>query len=293
MERYGVIYKITNNVNNKIYIGQTIHSFDKRYCNDLYKYTKNDYLKRAIEKYGIENFDIDKEFYIAYSKEELDEKEKEFIEQFKSNNKEYGYNYLSGGHNGTHNEESKKKIGEAQKGELNHMFGKYGKDNPKYTRVPCACSYCGGPIEVLKCNIKRSKHHYCSVECKNKNHANIIKKKPSTKIEVECSNCAKKFFKYPSQVEGKKHLYCSRECQAEHYKITNLGKDNPNSGNGEKIKGGNNGRAKKVHCITTGEIFQCARDAEIKYSITRGLVGACCRGEQRTSNGMEWEYINN
>jgi hypothetical protein len=30
MERYGVIYKITNNVNGKIYIGQTIHSFDKR-----------------------------------------------------------------------------------------------------------------------------------------------------------------------------------------------------------------------------------------------------------------------
>ncbi len=293
MERYGVIYKITNKINNKTYIGQTIFSFDERYCGDVYKYTHNDYLKRAIKKYGIENFAIDKEFYIAYSKNELDKKEQELIKQFKSNNKRYGYNYLSGGHNGKHNEESKKKIGEAQKGELNHMFGKYGKDNPKYTRVPCTCSYCGKPIEVLKCNIKRSKHHYCSVECKNKNHANIIKKKPSAKIEVECSNCAKKFLKYPSQVEGKKYLYCSRECQAEHYKITNLGKDNPNSGNGGKVKGGKNGRAKKVLCITTGEIFECARDAEIKYSISRGLVAACCRGEQKTSKGMEWRYLDN
>jgi group I intron endonuclease len=293
MKRYGVIYKITNNINNKIYIGQTIHTFDKRYWNNLYKYTHNIYLKRAIKKYGIENFHIDKEVYIAYSKEELDKKEKELIKLYKCNNKKYGYNYLSGGHNGTHNAESRKKISEAQKGQLNHMYGKYGKENPKYSRVPMNCSYCGKEIEVLKSNIKRSKHHYCSIECKKKDHKNIIPKKQSAKIEVKCSNCDKTFMKYPSQIKGKKYIYCSRECQAEHYKILNKGDNNPNSGNGEKIKGGKNGRAKKVLCITTGEIFESARDAEIKYSISRGLVQACCRKEQKTSKGMEWEYINN
>lgn len=292
MERYGIIYKITNKINGKTYIGQTIFSFDERYCGNIYKYTHNDYLKRAIKKYGIENFEVDKEFYIAYSKEELDKKEQEFIKKFKSNNKKYGYNYLSGGHNGQHNEESKKKIGEAQKGELNHMFGKYGKDNPKYTRVPSVCSYCGKHIEVLKCNIKRSKHHYCSVECKKLDHKNIIKKS-NIKIGVKCSNCNKDFFKFPSEIKDKKHLYCSRKCQYEHYKQINVGENNPNSNNGEKIKGGKNGRAKKVLCITTGEIFECARDAEIKYSISRGLVQACCRGAQKTSKGMEWRYLDN
>ena len=291
MKPYGVIYKITNKVNNKVYVGQTTHTFRKRYFNNLYKYTHNDYLKRAIEKYGIDNFEIEYEFYIAKTKEELDTKEKEFIKQFKCNNKRFGYNYLSGGHNGTHNEESRAKIGNAQKGELNHMFGKFGKENLKYTRVPKVCSTCGIPIEVLKCNLKRSKYHYCSVECKNKNHSNITKNKRNSKIEVKCSNCSNMVTRFPSQIKSRKYVYCSRECQSEHYKLRNLGEGNPNSGNGAKIKGGNNGRAKKVRCIETGEIFSCTRDAENKYSLSRGLVASCCRGDQKTSNGMRWEYI--
>ena len=31
LEVYGVIYKITNKVNNKVYIGQTTRCFNKRY----------------------------------------------------------------------------------------------------------------------------------------------------------------------------------------------------------------------------------------------------------------------
>lgn len=36
--------------------------------------------------------------------------------------------------------------------------------------------------------------------------------------------------------------------------------ENPNFGN-HKVAGANNGRAKKVLCITTGEVFDCAIDA--------------------------------
>lgn len=290
MRRYGIIYKITNKVNGKCYIGQTIFSFDKRYCGNIYKYTHNDYLKRAIKKYGIEQFDICKELYIAYSKEELDKKEKELIEHFKSDNKKYGYNYLSGGHNGKHNEESKAKISRAQIGELNHIYGKFGKDNPKYTRVTKNCSYCGKSIEVLQCDIKRSKRHYCSTECAHKGYSKVVER-TSSKIEVKCSNCNKTFKKFPSQIKNKKYLYCSCKCKCEHLKIINLGCNNPNSGNGEKVSGGKNGRAKKVLCITTGEIFECARDAEKKYSIGRGQVADCCRGAQKTSKNMEWKYL--
>lgn len=292
MDRYGIIYKITNTVNNKIYIGQTIFSFDERYYGDVYKYTHNNYLKRAIEKHGIENFKIDKEFYIAYSKEELDMKEQEFIKKFKSNNPKYGYNYLSGGHNGKHNIVSRMKISIAQRGKLNHMYGKRGKNNPKYSRVTVDCDYCGKRIDVLRCDIKRSNHHYCSVECKQLDHKNIIKKS-NIKVEVKCSNCNKIFLKFPSQVKNKKHLYCSRECQNEHYKTIYVGENNPNSKNGDKVKGCRNGRARKTLCITTGEIFESARDAEIKYSISKGLIQACCRGRQKTANGMEWKYLDN
>ena len=43
LEVYGVIYKITNKINRKIYIGQTIEGFKKRYKNNLKKYTHNIY----------------------------------------------------------------------------------------------------------------------------------------------------------------------------------------------------------------------------------------------------------
>ena len=44
LEVYGVIYKVTNKVNNKVYIGQTVHSFNDRYpmkgtgAERIYKY---------------------------------------------------------------------------------------------------------------------------------------------------------------------------------------------------------------------------------------------------------------
>lgn len=89
---YGIIYKIKNKINNKIYIGQTTRTFDERYRNNLYKNTHNSDLKDDIEKYGIENFEIDKEFDVAYSKEELDKLEKMYIVLYKLTDKRYGYN---------------------------------------------------------------------------------------------------------------------------------------------------------------------------------------------------------
>ena len=96
-ERYGVIYLIINSINNKIYVGQTTISFEKRYFNDLSSNTHNSHLKRAIEKYGIENFNIIEEFQICYSKEELDNAEKLLIALYRTNENEFGYNKTIGG----------------------------------------------------------------------------------------------------------------------------------------------------------------------------------------------------
>ena len=54
---YGIIYKITNTVDGKIYIGQTVRSFWERYEGHL-ENTKNRHLKRAIQKYGVDAFEI-------------------------------------------------------------------------------------------------------------------------------------------------------------------------------------------------------------------------------------------
>jgi hypothetical protein len=95
LEVYGVIYKITNIVNGKIYIGQTIRGFDLRYKNNLEKHTNNKHLKSSIVKYGINNFKINTIFDIAFSEYELNIKEIIWIDYYDCRNN--GYNIAEGG----------------------------------------------------------------------------------------------------------------------------------------------------------------------------------------------------
>jgi len=62
MNNYGQIYKITNQIDGKVYIGQTINSLEKRLREHIYSsrlnQTYNSCLFRAIRKYGESNFTI-------------------------------------------------------------------------------------------------------------------------------------------------------------------------------------------------------------------------------------------
>lgn len=89
---YGYIYKTTNLINNKIYIGQ--HKSD---IFDITYYGSGKLLKNSINKYGLDNFkcEILKE---CFNKDELDYYEIFFIKQFNSTNKEVGYNITTGGY---------------------------------------------------------------------------------------------------------------------------------------------------------------------------------------------------
>lgn len=58
-ELKGIVYLITNSINNKVYVGVTIHSFYNRYHGGKwYKWTTSEYLINAIKKYGYENFTL-------------------------------------------------------------------------------------------------------------------------------------------------------------------------------------------------------------------------------------------
>jgi len=87
-----VIYKTTNLVNGKIYIGQDSNNNPKYLGSGML-------LHRAIKKYGIDNFkkEILEE---CYNKKELDEKEKYWIKSYDSTNENIGYNISEGGTGG-------------------------------------------------------------------------------------------------------------------------------------------------------------------------------------------------
>lgn len=53
------IYKITNKINNKIYIGQSVHPFERFSQHCYNKQTNTSLINRAIQKYGKENFNFE------------------------------------------------------------------------------------------------------------------------------------------------------------------------------------------------------------------------------------------
>lgn len=113
MKTYNYIYKITNNVNGKIYIGK--HSTDN---------LEDDYmgsgivLHKAKQKYGVESFTKE---YLAFcdTEEMLNFLEKFYIKKFNAQNPKIGYNLTSGGDGVIgyiQTEEAKNKISETHKG---------------------------------------------------------------------------------------------------------------------------------------------------------------------------------
>ena len=89
------IYKITNLINNKCYIGQSINILDRWRHHKSSAFNKNDYryeypLYRAFRKYGLENFSF--EIIEECLQSDLDKKEEYYINLF--NAIDYGYNQV-------------------------------------------------------------------------------------------------------------------------------------------------------------------------------------------------------
>lgn len=105
-----IIYKITNIINNKVYIGLTTESLQARWKNHLQQAKKNKKpLYYSIRKYGIENFSVE---IIDEAKtiEELGELERFYIQKYNSTNPKYGYNITAGGEHNQLDGNSKAKL---------------------------------------------------------------------------------------------------------------------------------------------------------------------------------------
>lgn len=120
------IYQITNIVNQKIYIGKTIHTLHRRFKQHVHSAFSSDprfkhiKLYEAMRKYGTDNFNI-KLLDTAQNEIELNQKEKYWIQKLDSRNPEIGYNMLVGGEGGCTPEAAKRGIETKRKnGTLNH-----------------------------------------------------------------------------------------------------------------------------------------------------------------------------
>ncbi|MBY9006996.1 MAG: hypothetical protein KGD63_09570 [Candidatus Lokiarchaeota archaeon] len=122
---YGYIYRVVNRINKKIYIGQTVKSrwspekipIEERWkeeVGDAYRNGRNGqnlrHIENAIIKFGYENMDLFEQDRAFKDQEELDGKERYWIKEFGSFDREIGYNMTEGGLGGRLRDEVKENL---------------------------------------------------------------------------------------------------------------------------------------------------------------------------------------
>lgn len=140
-----IIYKVTNLVNGKCYVGQTRMSLQNRWKHHRYAHGCSA-LHSAIEKYGVENFTIE-QIDSADTQDELNQKEQFWIAKLNTLSPN-GYNLTTGGESPVWCEDSRLRMSESKKGnypseetrkilrevklgERNSFYGKHHTDESK------------------------------------------------------------------------------------------------------------------------------------------------------------------
>lgn len=145
MNKISGIYKITNLINGKVYIGSAVN-IQKRWRREKQGKEINIYFVRALKKYGIENFKF--EILEECEKEKLIEREQYYIDKYYLNKKGkfiksrgYNINPIAGSTLGyKHTKTTKKMLSESHKGknigEKNYWYGKNrtGENGPNFGR---------------------------------------------------------------------------------------------------------------------------------------------------------------
>lgn len=179
---YGYVYKTTNLINNKIYIGQhKSSSFDSSY------YGSGRVFIRALKKYGKNNFNCELlEWCNNY--DELNIKEEYWIHFYNSTDPIIGYNIQIGGNSAPKAEQTKEKLRQAR-------LGKYtGNKNPFY-----------GKKHSIESLIKISNASKGRKTFEGRHHSDETKKKlskirkghfPTNSRKCKCVNDNKVFHSY-------------------------------------------------------------------------------------------------
>lgn len=179
------VYSITNRVNGKVYIGSSVN-LDRRWRTHLRDLSSgrhhSDYLQRAWNKYGAENFEFSVLEEVT-SKDLLRKREQFYLDQYCSYNNTNGYNLrdIADPSNGfTHTEYSKLKMS------LSHI----GKKLTSETRYKMRLSKMGKPSNALgstKSDDYKSKMSLMFSGCKNpfygKKWSEEHKKKSSKRVK--------------------------------------------------------------------------------------------------------------
>lgn len=125
-----ILYQITNLLNGKQYIGQTIESLERRFDRHFYYKGKSSLLSPAMRKHGRDMFKAEI-LETATSLEELNRLEQRYISAHNTLHP-LGYNLLSGGGgHSRHHEETRRKMSISRKGGKPNLGHKHSEETKK------------------------------------------------------------------------------------------------------------------------------------------------------------------
>lgn len=166
-----IIYKITNIQNNKMYIGQTIGTLEKRWnrhCTDAENNILNTHFARAIRKYGKESF-ITEIIDTATTQKELSAKERYWIQYYDATNN--GYNETDAEEKCGGNTYKSKTPEEMLVIKEKIRQSKLGGNNPNATSVKCKNiktneEYHFPSQSEMQTFFNETNHQFCSRRCR-------------------------------------------------------------------------------------------------------------------------------
>lgn len=310
MEVYGIIYLIRNKVNGKCYIGQTKNKkgFKGRYkakgkgIERVYNYYKNakeygrwtnNYLFNSIIKYGFNAFEVIEEIDVAYSLEELNKLEKQYVEEYNCIIP-YGYNNKEGGRKGEYSEKSKR------------LMSLKARNKPKVTsktKQKMSKSHVGikhTPEEIdkiSKANKGENNAMAVAVWCEEFKQVRLTLKQWAKELGLKrpgsISHCC---YNKISSYKGF-HFRLATAEEIEDYEKHRFYYDNSikkeeilKYKTEDNVKGANNPKAKAVYCCEFDEIRLTGREWENLLDISRGGVSSCCSARRKSAKGYHFRY---
>lgn len=152
-EQIAGIYKITNKVNGKVYIGKS-KDIKARWKKHIQR-SKTSYLHlySAMRKYGLENFSFEVLFETARNDRLMDFWEVAMIAEYQAMNKNFGYNNTRGGDGCSPSEATRQKMSNSQKGkkhseETKRKLSEIARNPSKETREKMAIAKRGCKLSI-------------------------------------------------------------------------------------------------------------------------------------------------
>lgn len=280
---YGIVYKATNLVNNKVYIGCTINTLEERMKQHFSKVGDGCYFHNALGKYGKDNFRWDIIDY-ADTVEELSNKEVYWIDYYQSfTDKNKGYNSTSGG-------EISKKISEDVKRKIS--AGNKGKIISEETREKLSKALSG---RIVSEETKKKQ----SMALSGKNNPMFGKKlTDEQKKKIGQASLGHKLTQEAKDKIGRAHKgkIVSDETREKLSRAKAGTKLPPFSKEHiEKLremnKGAKNPSAKQVICIETKTIYGCIQEAAKETNIHYKKISRCCNGDINKADDFTFKFF--